>query len=384
MRYPLIRGAGLATAIAALCTPLPAPLAAQEFLPPAKVTVQASGGAVTVAWAPVASKGISYRVVRSLSAKERGRDLTTPITVASFVDAKVEPGMTYFYRVIAVYRDGTSAAAEPVGFTVPVGLATQTLAPVPVVSGLMLPLQEPPATPSGTFTAEPTMAPLPAPAGLARTTFCNPGQTLPGPAPTSFLGVTNASPTMGARWPVVPGAVAYVVERSVDGANAWTVAGSTCGGPSPIGTVTYYQEGPSVRFIDFSGGIVPGTKYVYVIKAIGAAGETGWNSTRWTAPGLWYAEWKAPIITGSTVVIRWEQGYYSSGRSRSPDKYRLSSSYGWGVRMWCSSSCSQTIHGVPIGTHTFTLTSEWTSTSAPFPDGVYASFSRTMTITIQP
>src|SRR3990172_2903060 len=104
------------------------PVAAQESSPPTNVTVVGAVGSATVAWTPVSGRGVTYRVLRSPSAKERGRDLPPPITMASFVDPKVEPGMTYFYQVIAGYRDGTAAAAEPVGFTVPRERVTQPIA----------------------------------------------------------------------------------------------------------------------------------------------------------------------------------------------------------------------------------------------------------------
>lgn len=366
------------------------PGAAQESLPPAKVTVQATGSAVTVAWAPVASKGISYRILRSPSAKERGRDLTTPITLASFVDAKVEPGMTYFYQVVAVYRDGTSAAAEPVGFTVPVGLATTTmLAPVPLTIGVMLPLQEPPAAPSGTLTAEPTLVPLPPAVWL--TTFCNPIQTLPGPAPASFTGLGWKTPPMfGVKWPAVPGAVAYVVERAVQGTNVvWTRVGSTCESPSQFRDVSG-GGAATMAFKDQSGSIVSGTKYFYKVKAIGAAGETGWNYTSWTAPGPPpQPQISIPNVSGSTVSLSWTQpSSWGVGYPywRPPDHYRISTTYGWSVTkaQVCGSTCFLTLLGVPEGTHGVRVTGEWLDDWSPPPYRVYATSWNGRSITIQP
>ena len=60
MRYPLIRRACLAAAIAALLTPLPAPLAAQRGAStPTNVTVVGTGSSATVTWTPVATRGVT-------------------------------------------------------------------------------------------------------------------------------------------------------------------------------------------------------------------------------------------------------------------------------------------------------------------------------------
>ncbi|MBC7790783.1 MAG: fibronectin type III domain-containing protein [Anaerolineae bacterium] len=95
-------------------------LAGQEFPPPTNVTVAGAGNSVTVSWSPVSGKAAaSYRVLRALDGRSTGVDLTRPIDVASFVDATVTPGTTYFYQVIAVYEDKTTGAAVPVPYMVP-------------------------------------------------------------------------------------------------------------------------------------------------------------------------------------------------------------------------------------------------------------------------
>ncbi|HTL06299.1 MAG TPA: fibronectin type III domain-containing protein [Gemmatimonadales bacterium] len=80
--------------------------------------------------------------MRSPDAVQLGRDLTAPIAVAAFLDTRVIAGGTYFYQVIAVYADGSTGTAAPVGVTLAaapiaqttLSTATPTLAPAPVTS----------------------------------------------------------------------------------------------------------------------------------------------------------------------------------------------------------------------------------------------------------
>jgi hypothetical protein len=336
---------------------------------PTNVVVTGGRGGVTVTWAAVPNPAL-YRVVRSKGLGAPGVDLTKPVAALSYLDQSAEAGADYYYQVVAVYPDQSEGWGAPT-----------PLAPAPTTeppTGMMLPLQVPLATAPG------TAVPMPFTLPLAKATFCNPAQTLPGPGPTSFYAASMTSPTVGIRWYQVPGAVAYVVERSVDGANAWTVVGSTCGGPSVFQTMSYAGEPPSVVFKDYAGGLVPDTRYVYKIKAIGAAGETGWNSTRVRAHVPRPPRWNPPTIAGSTVTIRWED-QYPANYSRSPDRYVVSSDYGWGVsKTSCIGQCKETIYGVPEGTHTFTVRSEWVDSASPFPGGVYSSVSRSMQVTIAP
>jgi hypothetical protein len=101
---------------------------------PANVTAVGAVTSVQVSWTPIAIRGMTYRVLRSPSAVKTGLDLTTPITVATFVDGSVVAGSTYYYQVIAVYSDGSTGAAVPVGVTLaaatvqPTSLSTTTLA----------------------------------------------------------------------------------------------------------------------------------------------------------------------------------------------------------------------------------------------------------------
>lgn len=132
MRYPLIRRACLSAAAVALVILLPATLMAQKGeLGPTNVTVVSNGTSANVSWTPVSSRGVTYRVLRAPDARQRGVDLTDPIDGATFEDAKVESGATYFYQVVALYADGTVAAAAPVGFTLPSAVPVE-LVPVPM------------------------------------------------------------------------------------------------------------------------------------------------------------------------------------------------------------------------------------------------------------
>lgn len=232
----LIHRAGLATAIAALLTPLPTPLAAQRgSAAPTNVTVVGTGSSATVTWTPVERRGVTYRVLRADQAREAGIDITRPVEVAPVVDPKVEPSRTYFYQVIAVYPDGTTTAAAPVGFTVP----------APALGGEAL------------RTAQP----------IARMAPRSP------PPPTAVTGISVTGTTASATitWQPVTGAVSYTVTRSTpDGSAPRAFAGFT--------TAFWKDDGPGGI-----GFVIAGT-YGYQVMAILPDGSSVSGQASWTRP----------------------------------------------------------------------------------------------------
>ncbi len=392
MFHTLICRAGIGAATIGLLGALPAPVAAQRGgLPPTNVTVTAAATGVTVAWSGVRGKGVTYRVLRALDARAPGVDLTAPIGTTSFADSRVVAGTAYFYQVVAVYADGTTGTALPVAFTLPARAPGPANFPSGArslgLSGKILPL----AQSSG---------------GLARSAIltaldsylkCDPAQPLPGPSPSSFFLDWNepGGPTIG--WPEVAGAVAYVVDRAVDGTDNWKMAGTTCGSPNAIRRMAAGPTSYVIEFHDFSGGIVPNTPYVYRVKAFSASGEMGWNSTRWTAPPAPAPTWLPTVITGSTAKLRfeflnlddWNKGAPPAPPVtpiRMPDQWILTASDGrsWtGLFVLPGVESSVSVLGLPVGTYTFTLTAQWIQNWDPRMPRVTATSSTQATVTIK-
>ena len=94
---------------------------AAQALPPANVTVTQGQSGVAVAWSMIKDARLTYRVVRATDPSVTGKDLTNPLgyLVTGFEDRSAVSGVTYFYRVIAVYGPGVEAASLPVQFPAP-------------------------------------------------------------------------------------------------------------------------------------------------------------------------------------------------------------------------------------------------------------------------
>ena len=82
-------------------------LGAQErAAAPTDVAVVADGAAAVVTWTPVPVDGVMYRVARTLDSRRAPVDVTTePVDQPKFYDTRIQAGVTYFYQVIAVYRN---------------------------------------------------------------------------------------------------------------------------------------------------------------------------------------------------------------------------------------------------------------------------------------
>lgn len=184
-------------------------------------------------------------------------------------------------------------------------------------------------------------------------------------------------------WPEVNGSVGYVVLRAVDGTNNWTIAGSSCASPNGVRKMQAGQTSWVIEFDDISGGVVPNTPYVYQVKAFGPAGEMGWNSTRWTAPNAPAATWLPPVITGSSATLNFT--YSTQSSVYMADEWVLTAPDGRHWNGYFSSPgmpSSVQVQGLSVGTHTFTLTSQWVQVLDPRMPRVTATSTTQTTITI--
>jgi len=248
-------------------------------------------------------------------------------------------------------------------------------------SGQMLPLQPMP----------PGMQPaIGALTNRLRTAVCNPPQGTGGPGPTAFYDANTGWPSFS--WEAVPGAVAYQVERAVDGTNNWVLAGSTCGSPDAI-REDLSTGRPYIVFQDIAGGLRSGETYVYKVNAIGAKGEVGWNSVRWNASSALEPRFETVVIAGSTVTLTMSllAGYTLGGcvSSSTPLEVAVTAAYGLNRNVTLGTACSPllpqvVVYGVPIGTHTFTASAHWLQSLDPAMPRVMLTTSRDTVITIKP
>jgi hypothetical protein len=198
-----------------------------------------------------------------------------------------------------------------------------------------------------------------------------------------YYGTVVASRPTGAwlEWSAVPGAVAYVVERSVDGSNAWSLIADTCSKLSQFQSAAgsaLPQIARPVVYTDNSDGVIPRTFYAYRVVAIGAPGTGGgfagrvwWNQIKWVAPDPVAPQWISTSIT-NTGALRVQWRFDAPGNPflpAQPDSYVLSTTTGWtqdsgtGLRAVGSclgfNGCVVNFTGAPSGTHVFTLTAQW-------------------------
>ena len=209
--------------------------------------------------------------------------------------------------------------------------------------------------------------------------LCAPAQTSPGRGPAAITVSTTWLSPAGAEltWGEVYGAAGYVVERGVTTSGTRTKIASTCDNPG-----AFVLASQVVTFRDQTGGTSQLKKYTYVVHAYGSAGQTGWNSAQWTSPILPLPSFRpTQQMSGSTLYLQWDVRLTdpTTGKvlvSRSPTDYLVTSSYGLSQKYSAPScACFMPILGVPIGTHTFTVTARWA------PD---ATTSRSISVTVAP
>jgi hypothetical protein len=240
-------------------------------------------------------------------------------------------------RIAATGGAVVAAATAPVTPVAALPVATPTATATPI--------QPPPSVgtpPNAIMAGDP---------GVLRLTLCAQRRT-GGPAPTvlTTMGPTPVGATI--RWKQVPNAV-YVVERAPASGTPWILIGSSCGGPMPL---TEFSD--QVAVTDRTGGLGVTTSGIYRVTAILPDGQTGWNTVKWYVPCL-YGPKPVATVTGSTVALSWSTNLTTcgtAGSGGSPDYYLVTTSYGTSTEV---TGTSLSIHGVPLGTHTFSVEAHW-------------------------
>ncbi|HMA21877.1 MAG TPA: hypothetical protein VKO87_13795, partial [Gemmatimonadaceae bacterium] len=99
--------------------------------------------------------------------------------------------------------------------------------------------------------------------------------------------------------------------------------------------------------------------YVYRVYAIASNGAAGWNTYHFQPP-CGATPTPSATVAGSTVTLKWSATEVSCGSDFvfPPDSYTLTSSYGF-TKSSTSGWITETIYGVPLGTHSFTLVSNY-------------------------
>lgn len=250
------------------------------------------------------------------------------ITTPSWTDGGLEAGQDYLYTITALYFDGRQGKTDVVASTPMPGL--------PVVRSIK-------------------NVDMASTEGVLRLTPCG-QKNSGGPGPASVY--VRPSPPSGAilTWAPVAGTdVNYVIDRAVEGTTSWTLVGSTCGGPSPVRVSSDY-----ITVRDLAGGVVQGTRYVYRVYAIASNGAAGWNTYHFQPPCATTPKPQA-TVSGSTVTVKWSGNEYNTCSGDvivPPDSYTLTSSFGF-TKTSTSGWVTETIYGVPLGTHTFTLVANY-------------------------
>jgi hypothetical protein len=388
----------------------------------------------TLAWDSLS--GISgYSVFRNNTATGGKWMLAnqTPLLAATFADTNIlQPGAQY--RVTALYADGRRGStdfvyANPPQLEVPTGFAAQKVAPGQVrlswqsvafatgyrvfgvgqpadgklVNGTELVLSgladgahewKLSADYVGAYqtanlpTAGITLYPAP--------TACTPPQWKPGgPTPASLFFHDGEVSGALISWPPVSGAVAYLIDRQLQPEAGLPIrVGSSCA------TKGWFQSwiANEVRFWDASGGVTPGAKYLYIVSAVGPAGEIGSVGMYWTAPVPY-----APVLTAelylpnewhsdTQVSLAWVWPASQTPQQRPPTDYLVSAPYGLNrvARFYpngsvggCTgsiASCQVVVSSMPKGTHLITVTARWREN--PAASAVLAMQSDTLTIVI--
>lgn len=344
-------------------------LAAQDkIVPPTEVAVVADGTAAVVTWTPVPVEGVMYRVARTLDPRRAPVDITVePVGEPKVFDPKIQPGVTYYYQVIAVYRDATTAATELVSFTAP-GATTVTTEPLTVVTAiapatLVMPTSVTGVMVEGNTTASALVSwqavpgaisyeikrnSITAVTGLTTTSWTDRGPQSAG-FTTAGTYIYDVTATMSAG-PALTGQAAWkrpapVCDEPSATLQPLTVLDPTgkvqVQSPNPAGPVLYWHEGWSrgglplslrvdrsvpggkiapalalsscdgtipptglnVAAFDQIKGVTPNTTYLYKLTAIAATGDIGVGTVTWTSPNASVMHWLSATVAGSSVTL---------------------------------------------------------------------------------
>jgi hypothetical protein len=144
--------------------------------------------------------------------------------------------------------------------------------------------------------------------------------------PPGGFSSSPTTPYPQATWPANTTAnevINYVIQRAVLNTTSWTTVATTCGGPPSI-WVGASMVGPerfarAQYFVDSSGGLLPGTTYVYKVIAIDQLNRTDWSSFQWTSqPVLPTVQVTNYQHSGSTITFNAAQFYNLAGQVVDP------------------------------------------------------------------
>lgn len=256
-----------------------------------------------------------------------------------------EPGREVFLSHVRISTPGGASAtpAPAIATAPPPGpLVAQPVAPT---TGTATPIQPPPV-----------VAPAPnaeraAGASGVQYTGCDQLKT-GGPGPSTVKSPSGTPVGAYVSWTAVPNS-RYIVERATAAATAWTLIGSSCGGPMPL-----VEDSNGFSVMDQTGHVSVMGTYIYRVTAVGPNGEAGWNTVRWLSPNVCTPKLRA-TVSGSTVTLSWEDYTRSCGgtsTARGPDYFAVTSSYGYSTEV---SVTQLKVYGVPVGNHSFRVVSHW-------------------------
>jgi len=346
---------------------------------PTDVKVTGDGTSATVSWTAVPFEGVAYRVVRRAETEKVGVDRTKPVSATSFVDSRLTPGLTYFYEVIAVFRDGTSASAEPVAYIAPVAslpepvviqptavkgvtvegtTASALVTWQPVPGALSYTIARRPNIPNvssatwstattswndtgpqgmgfpraGTYTYEVKSALPDGSIVSGSATWTRPNPTCDAPpsgqpmvqalTPGAVTWIPPVPDLAGFQWTAGSNIMAYRVERSVPDTKLWMLMATSCDGSIEV----IY---PGYTFVDQSGKLDPNATYLYKVTALAANGQAGERTFTYTAPGTSVMRWVSATTSGNTVTMKFKyEAPLTNAPSLPSDKFYVTSPYG--------------------------------------------------------
>jgi fibronectin type 3 domain-containing protein len=296
-------------------------------LPLALTQLEATPGntQISLTW-PAVTGATGYEVYRKTEGSAWSQTPIGSPTATLFTDTGLTNGTRYDYRVAAVNAAGSGAWSPEVSgtptadtLTAPTDLAaipgntqaTVTWKPVVDAWNYAVTIAESPGGPSlwwGQTSGKPyftftgltndrpyyiriqSQPPNAAYSAYAAEVSVTPAVTLP-LAPT-HLDSTPGNTQLSLTWPAVPGATGYRVYRRTEG-KAW--------GADPIGSPT------ATLFTDM--GLANGTKYIYSVAAVNAAGAGAWSpegSGTPTAVALPAPTGVAAVPGNRQLTVLWE------------------------------------------------------------------------------
>ena len=210
-----------------------------------------------------------------------------------------------------------------------------------------------------------------------------------GAGPQSVTSLPGALNGAALYWSLVPGAVAYTVDRmNKTMGGSWVRIASSCAGArQQVVTTGATGVAPlpanSAGILDTTGAEYA-TTYRYRVQAITASGAMGWNSVDWTQKNKFALYFDSTSVSGSTLTVNarypWASEYVR------PAELIMSYSSGGEMRMeWGFGAGFMTlaITSVPEGSQEYTLTGVWkflwNGVSTPIATSTY-----TKTVTITP